>query len=121
MTDNVVNFPDKMVSRPQHDMEPLTMEQVEDYSTEIASEAVNFVMETLVDSGFNPAAADITYFKDMAMAIETIRSAIFRLYGHKHVLHELSENLFKTENAEDGNIHVRLLGSLEDENDNPGS
>ena len=121
MTDNVVKFPDKMVSRPQQEMEGFTAEQVEDYSTDIASEAVNFVIEALMDNGFNPAAADMVYFKDMAIALETIRSAIFRLYGHPHVLQDLSANLFKTEQAEDGNIHVRLLGSLEEENDNPGS
>lgn len=121
MKDNVVKFPDKMVSRPQQEMEGLTAEQAEEFSTDIASEAINFVIESLIDNGFNPAAADMVYFKDMALALETIRSAIFRLYGHQHVLQNLSENLFKTERAEDGNIHVSLLESLEDKSDNPGS
>lgn len=119
---NVVRFPsEKIPTKPENlGMPPMTEEQMDDYASELAADVCSIMVAEFIENGFSLEHATDTYFKDVALVLEAMRSVIFRMYNKKHTLHELADNIFVIESSDKGMVSIRMLGE-EDEHDNSGS
>jgi hypothetical protein len=96
MTNNIVHFPKTKKDSPPQSFEEmyLNIQSVRKERIEIAVyEIVPIISELLFREGFDLEKTE--YLKDSALIIESIRSALCRIYGLDHELQELADKSFQ--------------------------
>jgi hypothetical protein len=110
-TNNVIPFPRKRQS-PLGDMEPQSMEEVEDtvdvvrqaHIQQTLEQVIPMMFDNLALAGFQPID-EMVFLKDGALIVEAARSFLNKVYGMSHPLQLIAENLFVQIDGE-GNLEV---------------
>lgn len=110
-TDNVIPFPRKRQS-PLGDMEPQSIEEVEDtvdvirqaHIQQTLEQVIPMMFDNLALAGFQPID-EMVFLKDGALIVEAARSFLNKVYGMSHPLQIIADNLFVQIDGE-GNLEV---------------
>ena len=110
-TDNVIPFPRKRQS-PLGDMEPQSIEEVEDtvdvirqaHIQQTLEQVIPMMFDNLALAGFQPID-EMVFLKDGALIVEAARSFLNKVYGMSHSLQIIADNLFVQIDGE-GNLEV---------------
>lgn len=109
--DNVIPFPRKRQS-PLGDMEPQSIEEVEDtidvirqaHIQQTLEQVIPMMFDNLALAGFQPID-EMVFLKDGALIVEAARSFLNKVYGMSHPLQIIADNLFVQIDGE-GNLEV---------------
>jgi len=109
--DNVIPFPRKRQS-PLGNMEPQSIEEVEDtvdvirqaHIQQTLEQVIPMMFDNLALAGFQPID-EMVFLKDGALIVEAARSFLNKVYGMSHPLQIIADNLFVQIDGE-GNLEV---------------
>lgn len=98
MTDNVIAFPRAKRGSPPASLEDV-LQSVETTRKEhiefIVDDVMSFAFARAMDEGFN--LGDEICCKNTALAVESLRAALYKTVGIGHALHQAAESIFVNE------------------------
>ena len=116
MTDNVILFPRRKNGPPE------TMEEIIETVTNNRIEQIGLLMGEMVYNMIelfesNGIMIDQEeYMKDVAMIVESMKSALHKYFGVTHPFHDLVDTIFEVKVREDGPVEYSYdLSKKEDE------